>query len=70
MKYADNVKKTHCQTVAIVGTAIGSVLLDDFDATPAAIIGMIIVLLAVYLYSAGGNLANKFAKTKSSIERA
>jgi UDP-sugar transporter A1/2/3 len=51
VKYTDNIKKTYCQSIAIVGTAIGSVIiLNDFVPTVAAIIGMSLVLLSAYVY--------------------
>ncbi len=50
MKYADNIKKTYCQSVAIVGTAIGSAILKEFVPSVTAIGGMSLVLLSAYVY--------------------
>uniref|UniRef100_A0A0N5A8Y5 EamA domain-containing protein n=1 Tax=Syphacia muris TaxID=451379 RepID=A0A0N5A8Y5_9BILA len=51
MKYADNIKKTLCQSLAIACIAILSVLTNDAEANPMLFCGIFLVVLSTYVYS-------------------
>ncbi|MFH4977470.1 hypothetical protein AB6A40_004179 [Gnathostoma spinigerum] len=51
IKYADNIKKTYCQTVGISGTAVISVITHDTNLTFGLVIGVIIVILSTIMYA-------------------
>uniref|UniRef100_A0A914PH59 Uncharacterized protein n=1 Tax=Panagrolaimus davidi TaxID=227884 RepID=A0A914PH59_9BILA len=51
MKYADNIKKSYCQSIALGGTALLSVASGDVQATFLLFSGVSLVILSVFLYS-------------------
>ncbi|KAE9551404.1 hypothetical protein FO519_005384 [Halicephalobus sp. NKZ332] len=51
MKYADNIKKSFCQSIALGGTALISVLTGDSRATVLLFTGVGFVIISVFLYS-------------------
>jgi len=51
MKYADNIKKSYCQSIALGGTALISVFVGDSKPTALLFIGVGLVILSVFLYS-------------------
>jgi UDP-sugar transporter A1/2/3 len=51
MKYADNIKKSYCQSIALGGTALLSVASGDVQATFLLFAGVSLVILSVFLYS-------------------
>nr|CAD2205172.1 unnamed protein product [Meloidogyne enterolobii] len=51
VKYADNIKKSYCQTVALGGTAILSILLGDSQFSFSLIGGVSLVICSVFLYT-------------------
>lgn len=51
MKYADNIKKSYCQSIALGGTALLSVASGDVRASILLFCGVSLVILSVFLYS-------------------
>ncbi|CAJ0929142.1 unnamed protein product, partial [Mesorhabditis belari] len=51
MKYADNVKKTYCQTIAIGLTALISIKMGDSVFSVQLLMGVSLVIASVFLYS-------------------
>lgn len=51
MKYADNVKKSYCQSMALGGTAIISVFTGDAKGSILLFIGVGLVISSILLYS-------------------
>nr|CAD2201170.1 unnamed protein product [Meloidogyne enterolobii] len=51
VKYADNIKKSYCQTVALGGTALLSILLGDSQFSFSLIGGVSLVICSVFLYT-------------------
>ncbi|CAK5080769.1 unnamed protein product [Meloidogyne enterolobii] len=49
--YADNIKKSYCQTVALGGTALLSILLGDSQFSFSLIGGVSLVICSVFLYT-------------------
>lgn len=52
MKYADNIKKTLCQSVAIACVSLFAILTHDAEADTALFIGILLVVVSTYIYSA------------------
>ncbi|CAD6194238.1 unnamed protein product [Caenorhabditis auriculariae] len=51
MKYADNVKKTYCQSIAIGLTALISIFLGERTSTAMLFEGVTMVIVSVFLYA-------------------
>lgn len=51
MKYADNIKKSYCQSVALGGTALLSILAGDSQFSFALLAGVSLVIGSVFLYT-------------------
>ena len=51
MKYADNIQKSYCQSIALGGTALISVLTGDSKPTVLLFTGVGLVIVSVFLYS-------------------
>uniref|UniRef100_A0A7E4VAM4 UDP-galactose transporter n=2 Tax=Panagrellus redivivus TaxID=6233 RepID=A0A7E4VAM4_PANRE len=51
IKYADNILKAYAQSAAILGAAIGSWLLFDFEPNLAFLAGVIVVIVSIVLYT-------------------
>uniref|UniRef100_A0A7E4ZTK4 UDP-galactose transporter n=1 Tax=Panagrellus redivivus TaxID=6233 RepID=A0A7E4ZTK4_PANRE len=51
MKYADNIKKSYCQSIALGGTAVLSVITGDSTGTFLLFLGVSLVIVSVLMYS-------------------
>jgi UDP-sugar transporter A1/2/3 len=51
VKYADNILKTFATSVAIIATAVLSTFLFDFQISALFVLGTVLVLYSIYLYS-------------------
>ncbi|KAL7079417.1 hypothetical protein ACQ4LE_001444 [Meloidogyne hapla] len=51
MKYADNIKKGYCQSVALGGTALLSIILGDSQFSFSLLAGVFLVICSVFLYT-------------------
>lgn len=62
MKYADNIKKSYCQSMALGGTACLSILFGDSKFSEGLVIGVGLVIISVFLYTINpkwGSLKNE-----------
>ncbi|KAL3095628.1 hypothetical protein niasHT_024454 [Heterodera trifolii] len=51
MKYADNIKKSYCQSVALGGTALLSIVIGDSQFSVLLLVGVSLVIASVFLYT-------------------
>ncbi|KAI3414206.1 hypothetical protein GPALN_011663 [Globodera pallida] len=51
MKYADNIKKSYCQSVALGGTALLSIAIGDSHFSVPLLVGVALVIASVFLYT-------------------
>ncbi|CAI4225938.1 unnamed protein product [Auanema sp. JU1783] len=51
IKYADNVKKTYCQTIAIGITAVISIMIGERVPSAMLALGVSLVIISVYIYT-------------------
>ncbi|KAH7721875.1 Protein NSTP-8 [Aphelenchoides avenae] len=51
MKYADNIKKSYCQSMALAGTAMLSILMGDSQFSWILLSGVSLVVASVFLYT-------------------
>jgi hypothetical protein len=51
MKYADNILKAYAQSMAIIGAAVGSAIVFDFQPNFMFLIGTILVIVSICLYT-------------------
>lgn len=58
MKYADNIKKSYCQSIALGGTAFLSIMLGDSKFSFGLFIGVSLVIISVFLYTINPKFCN------------
>lgn len=51
MKYADNILKAYAQSMAIIGAAVGSAIVFDFQPNLMFIVGTTLVIVSICLYT-------------------
>ncbi|KAF7637689.1 hypothetical protein Mgra_00002948 [Meloidogyne graminicola] len=51
MKYADNIKKSYCQSLALGGTALLSIIMGDSEFSFALLGGVSLVISSIFLYT-------------------
>lgn len=51
LKYADNIKKSYCQSLALGGTALLSIIMGDSEFSFALLGGVSLVISSIFLYT-------------------
>lgn len=65
MKYADNVRKTYCQSVAIGATAVISIYLGERTASILLVAGVAMVVMSVYVYASYPEKEKEYKQLKT-----
>uniref|UniRef100_A0A914C560 Uncharacterized protein n=1 Tax=Acrobeloides nanus TaxID=290746 RepID=A0A914C560_9BILA len=69
LKYADNVRKSLCQSLAICGTAFLSIALGDSLFTIGLLIGTVLVIISIFVYTFGGKKPEPKEKVVEDVEK-